>query len=80
MGAWDFLAERVETTLEPGQSLRYIGRPPAASPATGSYKRHTAEQHAIVSEALEGEGTQAEVRPAMDPRTKNKAARRVAAS
>ncbi|MEM6732659.1 MAG: 2-oxoglutarate dehydrogenase E1 component, partial [Myxococcota bacterium] len=40
MGAWDFLDERLLATIEPGQTLRYVGRPSAASPATGSSRRH----------------------------------------
>ena len=35
-----------------GRALRYVGRARAASPATGSHKRHVAEQEAIVEEAL----------------------------
>ncbi len=34
--------------------IRYRGRPAAASPATGSYRRHLAEQRAVVEGALEG--------------------------
>jgi multifunctional 2-oxoglutarate metabolism enzyme len=54
MGAWDFLKERLIAALGPGQTLRYAGRPRSASPATGSYKQHLAEQNALVREALEG--------------------------
>jgi 2-oxoglutarate dehydrogenase E1 component len=31
---------------------RYVGRPEAASPATGLYKRHNQEQAKLVDEAL----------------------------
>jgi 2-oxoglutarate dehydrogenase E1 component len=53
MGAWDFLDELVRKVLAPGQTLRYIGRPPSSSPATGSAKRHAAEQAALAAEAFE---------------------------
>ena len=33
--------------------LRYVGRPPSASPATGSYRIHVAEMKRFVEEALE---------------------------
>ena len=36
---------------------RYIGRPEAASPATGSMSRHVQEQNALVSEALDLSGS-----------------------
>ncbi len=52
MGAWDFLDERLLECLAPGQRLRYAGRPRSGSPATGSYRRHVAEQRAVVREAL----------------------------
>jgi 2-oxoglutarate dehydrogenase E1 component len=32
--------------------VRYIGRPAAASPATGLFKRHVKEQNKLVNEAL----------------------------
>lgn len=62
MGAWDFLDERLLATIEPGQTLRYVGRPSAASPATGSARRHSAEQQALVEEALLGDGVSTSAR------------------
>jgi 2-oxoglutarate dehydrogenase E1 component len=56
MGAWDFVDERLLSLLTDGQTLRYVGRASGSSPATGSSKRHAAEQAAVVAEALEGEG------------------------
>jgi len=35
-------------------AFRYAGRPPAASPATGSMRVHRAEQAALVDDAFEG--------------------------
>jgi 2-oxoglutarate decarboxylase len=53
MGAWRFVRERVTPILEGnGRVLRYVGRNEAASPATGSYKRHQAEQGAVIAEAF----------------------------
>ncbi|MAX47730.1 MAG: 2-oxoglutarate dehydrogenase E1 component [Rhodospirillaceae bacterium] len=56
-GAWFFVDRRIERVLEeinhkPNQRPRYIGRDAAASPATGSAKRHAAEQSNLVDEAL----------------------------
>jgi 2-oxoglutarate dehydrogenase E1 component len=53
MGAWSFLSERLQRLVPEGR-LRYAGRPPGASTATGSHKRHLAEQAALVREALAG--------------------------
>ncbi len=57
-GAWFFLDRRIEKVLEeinhkPNIRPRYIGREAAASPATGSAKRHAVEQKALVDEALD---------------------------
>jgi 2-oxoglutarate dehydrogenase E1 component len=50
MGAWTFMAPRIAECLE--RPVRYVGRNAAASPATGSLKRHKLEQETIVREAL----------------------------
>ena len=52
MGAWKFLHERLSALLGPNQKLRYVGRPVAAAPATGSHHRHEEQQHALVAMAL----------------------------
>jgi 2-oxoglutarate dehydrogenase E1 component len=57
MGYWSFVDRRIEAVLEEIQHPtsrrpKYIGRPEAASPATGYAKRHEAEQNALVEEAL----------------------------
>ncbi|HEY6138700.1 MAG TPA: multifunctional oxoglutarate decarboxylase/oxoglutarate dehydrogenase thiamine pyrophosphate-binding subunit/dihydrolipoyllysine-residue succinyltransferase subunit [Thermoanaerobaculia bacterium] len=54
MGAWPFLHERLASMLSPGQTLRYVGRPISASPATGSHHRHEEQQRAIVESAIGG--------------------------
>jgi multifunctional 2-oxoglutarate metabolism enzyme len=52
MGAWPFLHERFLPLLESGQTLRYIGRPISASPATGSHHRHEEQQKALIDAAI----------------------------
>ncbi len=51
-GAWDFVEWRLGRALARGQRLRYIGRPAAASPATGSHSHHEREERGIVEAAL----------------------------
>jgi 2-oxoglutarate dehydrogenase E1 component len=53
MGPWHFIHDKIQPLLDPtGREIRYIGRPESASPATGSGKRHQAEQSAIIEDAL----------------------------
>jgi len=56
MGAWSFVADFMEDI---GAAIkakyprpRYAGRPSAASPATGSAKRHQEEQAKLIDDAL----------------------------
>ena len=49
MGAWDFVHTRFEDLKV---NARYVGRNAAASPATGSLRRHVAEQQAIIDESF----------------------------
>jgi len=53
MGAWLFVDRRIERALS-GLNARpiYIGRPEAASPATGSARAHVKEQADLVDRAL----------------------------
>ena len=51
MGAWEFVAARLAAVLGDGR-VRYVGRPPAGSPATGSALRHQQEQRALVAAAF----------------------------
>ncbi len=53
MGAWHFIRRHLSEHLPFGRELRYIGRPPGASPATGSLKTHRKEQAALVQAAFE---------------------------
>ena len=56
MGAWTFVAPRLQevlTQVKTGSAVPgYVGRTEAASPATGSHKRHVEEQRKLVDEAL----------------------------
>lgn len=52
-GAWFFAEPLIEDALLANQRLRYVGRKPAASPATGSHKQHESEQDEILIMALE---------------------------
>jgi 2-oxoglutarate dehydrogenase complex dehydrogenase (E1) component-like enzyme len=51
-GAWFFMEPRLLKLLEPGQSLRYVGRPASASTATGSHTIHQMEQTRLAKEAF----------------------------
>jgi 2-oxoglutarate dehydrogenase E1 component len=51
-GARDFLELRIERLLPARRRLAYVGRPEAASPATGSHKIHQTEENDIVEAAL----------------------------
>jgi 2-oxoglutarate dehydrogenase E1 component len=65
MGGWTFVRPRLEAILPEGTSLRYIGRVPSASPATGSYAIHELEQRQIVDQSLVGDSD--EISPASEP-------------
>jgi 2-oxoglutarate dehydrogenase E1 component len=49
-GAWQFIAPLLQGI--DSREIGYVGREEAASPATGSYKIHQAEEAAILDEAL----------------------------
>jgi 2-oxoglutarate dehydrogenase complex dehydrogenase (E1) component-like enzyme len=52
MGAWTFVEPRLEKLVPVCERPIYVGRAPAASPATGSYHIHQAEQAKLLAEAL----------------------------
>jgi len=52
MGGWTFMEPRLLNVLGSTRTLRYIGRPPSASPATGSHTIHQMEQQRLVEEAV----------------------------
>jgi hypothetical protein len=51
-GAWSFMEPRLRAML-PDTIFTYIGRDPAASPATGSMKDHQREEREIIAAAME---------------------------
>ena len=69
MGAWTFMREPLEAVLaemgRAGTPIAYIGRPAAASPATGNLAKHLAQQGKICEEALTigGGGAKAKTAP-----------------
>ena len=56
MGAWNSARNYIEWTLNHikavNREVSYIGRPPAASPATGYLKKHLAQQKEIIEKVL----------------------------
>ena len=52
MGGWTFVEQRLESIMPSCERPIYVGRSPSASPATGSYAIHQAEQAKLVAEAL----------------------------
>ncbi|HUL05726.1 MAG TPA: 2-oxoglutarate dehydrogenase E1 component [Candidatus Acidoferrum sp.] len=57
MGSWTFVRPEIESVLadikHKQRRLLYVGRPAAASPATGLLRRHNKEQAFLVDEALD---------------------------
>jgi len=51
-GAWSFVSARLRHLLGSKRDVKYIGRPPSASPATGSYSRHKRELQRLLERAL----------------------------
>jgi len=56
MGAWNTARNYIEWTLDhikaESKKVTYIGRQPAASPATGYLKKHLAQQKEIIEKVL----------------------------
>jgi 2-oxoglutarate dehydrogenase E1 component len=52
MGGSSFMEPRLLRMLSSSQTLRYVGRPRSASPATGSHTIHQMEQQKLVKEAF----------------------------
>jgi 2-oxoglutarate dehydrogenase E1 component len=55
-GAWPFIAMNLPQALAAhaeGRTLRVVSRPASASPATGSSKKHAAQQAALVAQAFD---------------------------
>ncbi len=54
MGGWCFMESRLLKLLAAGRRLRYAGRAPSASPATGSHTIHQMEQRQLLKDAFGG--------------------------
>ena len=56
MGAWSHVRDYIQWTLDfitaNNKKVSYIGRAPAASPATGYAKRHVAQQKEILEKVF----------------------------
>ncbi|HJQ70396.1 MAG TPA: multifunctional oxoglutarate decarboxylase/oxoglutarate dehydrogenase thiamine pyrophosphate-binding subunit/dihydrolipoyllysine-residue succinyltransferase subunit [Blastocatellia bacterium] len=52
MGGWFFMEPRLREMIGQNQKLRYVGRPPSASTATGSHTIHQMEQRQLVKQAF----------------------------
>jgi 2-oxoglutarate dehydrogenase E1 component len=52
MGAWWRVVHEAPRALPAGLEIKYVGREEAASPATGSYKAHQAEETELVRRAF----------------------------
>jgi multifunctional 2-oxoglutarate metabolism enzyme len=52
MGGWTYLEQRLRESGGPAANIRYLGRPPGASTATGSLKVHQEEQDRLVAAAF----------------------------
>ncbi len=52
MGPWGYIQPRFLTLLEGQRGIKYSGRPPSASPATGNKYQHYLEQKNLLSETL----------------------------
>ncbi|MFB6285495.1 MAG: 2-oxoglutarate dehydrogenase E1 component [Candidatus Bipolaricaulia bacterium] len=51
-GAWRYMQTRLPLVIGDDRPVRYIGRPEAASPATGNFKTHKREEELLIDEAL----------------------------
>jgi len=54
MGAFTYVAPRLQALLPPGLKLEYVGRRAQASPSEGSMSAHLVEQERLVREAVLG--------------------------
>jgi 2-oxoglutarate dehydrogenase E1 component len=52
MGAWHVMYRRLRRLVPEDRTLAYIGRAEAASPATGNYKVHLAEERELLNDAF----------------------------
>ena len=56
MGAWNTVKNYIQWSLDyikaDNRDIKYIGREPAASPASGYLKKHLAEQNEILEKVV----------------------------
>jgi 2-oxoglutarate dehydrogenase E1 component len=56
MGCWNHVERYINRALEyikaNSKKVKYVGRMPSASPATGYVKKHLAQQQEIVTKAI----------------------------
>jgi 2-oxoglutarate dehydrogenase E1 component len=52
MGAWNFVLARLREVLQKKHKLKYVGRLPSGSPATGSFQVHLQEQTLLIKQAF----------------------------
>lgn len=55
MGAWKFISHYFEEVTGKERTIQYIGRPPNASPATGSFARHKKESTDLMNAVFKSE-------------------------
>lgn len=72
MGGWSFMEPRLEEIKPDNVELRYVGRVPSASPATGSYAIHELEQKDIIDRSLIADSD--EISAASEPEVSEKLA------
>ncbi|MEO7539773.1 MAG: 2-oxoglutarate dehydrogenase E1 component, partial [Pyrinomonadaceae bacterium] len=72
MGGWTFVDHRLRDIKPDIATLRFVGRSPSASPATGSYAIHELEQKKIVEDSLKTDSD--EISPASEPEVSEKLA------
>lgn len=68
MGPSTFIEPRLRPILAPSVQLRYVGRPPSASPATGNATVHKRELAAVLLDAFDQEATKKEPITRLDSR------------
>jgi 2-oxoglutarate dehydrogenase E1 component len=52
MGGWHVMYRRIRRLLPEDRTIAYVGRAEAASPATGNYKVHLAEERELLNDAF----------------------------
>lgn len=55
MGGWKFMRPALDEVLPGNMKVKYVGRPPSAAPATGSFAIHKREQTELLNAALTAE-------------------------